>query len=185
MLLLTADCPHVVEQTIRLMAPRSRSRGFYLCLVILCVAHPARAQSTDSLVGAWRASVRFADGPFASLANLEFLYVFNAGGTMTESSNYDGAPPAPPAYGIWRRVGDRVYEAKYLFWMTQPPSKLDDVTSGGGWMPAGHGEFTERITLATDGRTFTSTMRYEQFDIDGKPNATATAEVRGRRVGFE
>ena len=38
------------------------------------------------------------------MKDLEFMYVFNVGGTMTASSNYDGAPPVPPAYGVWRRA---------------------------------------------------------------------------------
>ena len=35
----------------------------------------------------------------AAMKNLEFMYVFDADGTMTESSNYDSFPPGPPAYG--------------------------------------------------------------------------------------
>ena len=61
--------------------------------------------ANEALVGAWKSQVRFTSGAFASIQDLEFMYVFNAGGTLTESSNYDGAPPVPPAYGIWRRVG--------------------------------------------------------------------------------
>src|SRR5205809_392830 len=67
------------------------------------------------LIGAWSGSVQFTTGAFATTKDLEFMYVFNAGGTMTESSNYDGAPPVPPAYGIWREVGERRYEAKYNY----------------------------------------------------------------------
>src|SRR5713101_6199191 len=50
----------------------------------------------DMLVGAWRGRVQFRAGPFAAVKDLEFMYVFNAGGTMTESSNYDASPPVPP-----------------------------------------------------------------------------------------
>ena len=46
-------------------------------------------------------------GAFAEVKDLEFMYVFNAGGTMIESSNYDGTPPVPSAYGIWKKTGDK------------------------------------------------------------------------------
>jgi hypothetical protein len=143
----------------------------------------ARTTGGD-LTGVWRGRVRFSSGPFASISNLEFLYAFNAGGTMTESSNYDGAPPVPPAYGIWRPVERSTYEAKYIFYATQPPATFNDIATGGGWLPAGYGVFTERIELAADGSTFTSTMRYQQFDTADRLTAEGVATVEARRVEF-
>ena len=61
------------------------------------------------------------------------MYSFNQGGTMTESSNYDASPPVPPAYGIWRKVGAREYEAKYEFYVTTAPKDFDAIAKGGGW----------------------------------------------------
>src|SRR4051812_3339242 len=58
--------------------------------------------ASEPLEGAWRSRVQFSSGDFAPVKDLEFLYVFNRGGTMTESSNYDSLPPSPPAYGVWR-----------------------------------------------------------------------------------
>ena len=103
------------------------------------------------------------------MQGLEFLLVFNLGGTMTESSNYDGAPPVPPAYGIWKQAGPNEYEARYDFYVTKPPSGIDDIVKGGGWLPAGRGVFHERITLSADGQTYTSRIHYEAFGPDGKP----------------
>jgi hypothetical protein len=111
------------------------------------------------LVGAWRSSVQFETGDFASIKNLEFMYVFNAGGTLTESSNYDGAPPVPPAYGVWREVAPGEFEAKYEYFATAP-SPPDQFKSGGGWLPSGRGILTERIKVSADGQTFSSTIRY-------------------------
>ena len=54
----------------------------------------------SDLAGEWRAQLQFTSGAFASIKDLEFMYSFNQGGTMTESSNYDASPPVPPAYGI-------------------------------------------------------------------------------------
>src|SRR6476469_1403752 len=72
------------------------------------------------LTGEWRAQLQFTTGAFASIKDLEFMYSFNQGGTMTESSNYDAAPPVPPAYGIWRKTGPNEYEAKYEFYRAKP-----------------------------------------------------------------
>jgi hypothetical protein len=115
--------------------------------------------------------VQFSGGSFAAIKDLEFLYVFNLGGTMTESSNYDAVPPVAPAYGEWRATGERQFEAKYTFFTTSPPKDLSSLTTGGGWLPAGSGVLTERITLAADGRSFDSTIELALFDTSGKPIA--------------
>ncbi len=137
------------------------------------------------LVGQWRARLDFEDGDFAAFDDLEFMYVFNAGGTLTESSNYDAAPPVPPAYGIWRRTGPDRFEAKYEFYPTSAPGGLDAITSGGGWLVAGRGVFTEVITIAAGGDAFSSTILYEAFDVDGSPvGGGGTATGRGVRLRF-
>ncbi len=140
----------------------------------------------DSLVGAWRGAVRFGSGPLAAVPDLEFLYVFNAGGTMTESSNYDAAPPVPPAYGIWRQTGPRQFEAQYDFYVTQPPATFDELRKGNGWSPAGRGVLRQTITLSADGRTFDSTLRYDAVDGAGKPVETGgSATARATRMEFQ
>ena len=70
-----------------------------------------------TLFGAWRSSIDVTSGAFTAAKGLEFMYVFHNDGTLTESSNYDAAPPVPPAYGVFRFVpGERtVWEAKYSF----------------------------------------------------------------------
>lgn len=155
-----------------------------LAALLLSAACPATTESAG-LVGAWRSRLQFSSGAFASIKDLEFMYVFNAGGTLTESSNYDAAPPVPPAYGVWRKVGPQQFEARYLFYITRPPARFEEITSGGGWLPAGHGVFTERIHLADDGKSFESTITYEVFDQSGQPSAGGgTATSRGARIDF-
>jgi hypothetical protein len=139
--------------------------------------------AADPITGAWRSEVRFSSGDLAAAKDLEFLYVFNSGGTMTESSNYDSAPPVPPAYGVWRAVGARRFEAVYLFYTTKPPEKPDQIAQG--WGPAGRGELTERIDLAPDGQTFESTITLRLFDTSGHP-APGGGQGTGHatRIGF-
>ena len=91
------------------------------------------------LVGAWRSKVVFRTGALAEMKDLEFLYSYNAGGTMTESSNYDeAANSSPPAYGVWKQTGPRTFETKYLFYTTQAAGPGDSSPKGSDWWPAGH-----------------------------------------------
>lgn len=156
-------------------------------LVALCAAGCGRERSKAdrALVGAWRGSVQFTTGAFASTKDLEFMYVFNAGGTMNESSNYDGAPPVPPAYGVWRKIGEKRYEAKYAYYWTKPPTSFDEIAKGNGWAPGGHGVLSQEITLSADGSSFESTIRYEVFDRAGKPTEKESlATAKASRLGF-
>jgi len=163
---------------------RPRLLWLLIALLELSGCDVAPAEKPAALVGAWRSSLQFETGAFAAIKDLEFMYVFNEGGTMTESSNYDGAPPVPPAYGVWREVGPNEFEAKYEYYTTAP-SGPDEFLKGAGWLPAGRGVFTERIALAADGQTFTSTIRYDAFDSKGEP-AEGGGEARGRatRIRF-
>jgi len=144
---------------------------------------PPAASDTAALdlTGEWRAQLKFSSGAFVTMKDLEFMYSFNQGGTMTESSNYDASPPVPPAYGIWRKVGNKEFEAKYEFYVTKAPGAFEEISKGGGWGPAGRGVFVERITLSDDGKSFTSKIKYDQFDTAGKP-AEGGGEATGRGV---
>jgi hypothetical protein len=113
------------------------------------------------------------------------MYAFHIDRTMTSSSNYDAAPQVRPAYGVWRLVAGagNVFEAKYEFFSTTA-SPSEQVASGAGWLPSGRGVFTDRITVAADGRTFTSVTRYELFDAAGQRTDGGEATGSGSRIGF-
>jgi hypothetical protein len=148
-----------------------------------CLAQTGKG--IDNLVGAWRGKVQFTTGAFADTKDLEFMYAFNAGGTMTESSNYDAAPPVPPAYGVWRKVGVRKYEAKYNFYQSKAVSSADELVKGGGWAPDGYGTLTQKITLSADGNSFDSKVTVELLGKDGKVMAGGgEGTASGRRIRF-
>jgi hypothetical protein len=143
------------------------------------------SSQNDSLVGAWRAQIHFKGGALAEMKDLEFMYVFNAGGTMTESSNYDGSPPVPPAYGTWRNNGPRQFEARYEFYVTKSPGTFEEIANGGGWLPNGRGVLTEKMTLSDDGKSYKSTIVFAAFDQTGRPvegGGEGTGE--GTRMGL-
>lgn len=154
-----------------------------LALCSLAALAAGCAPQPEPLVGAWRSSVQFETGAFAQFRDMEFMYVFNAGGTMTESSNYDAAPPVPPAYGTWRKTGTNSYEATYEYYATTP-AEASQFIKGAGWMPAGRGLLTETITLGVDDKSFTSTLKYDAFDTKGKPaDGGGTAKGSAVRIG--
>ena len=155
-----------------------------IALVAAGLAPWAVGAADSGLVGAWRSTIQFENGAFASIRNLEFMYVFNAGGTLTESSNYDGAPPVPPAYGVWREVGPNEFEAKYEYFATAPSAR-DEFLKGAGWLPSGRGIFTERIELSPDGQSFESMIRYQALNERGEPmEGGGDAKGKGTRIGF-
>jgi len=161
--------------------------GMLLILGIATASFAAGRKNADSdrLAGAWRSHVQFKSGAFAAVKDLEFMYAFNRGGTMTESSNYDASPPVPPAYGVWRKIQPRQYEAKYVFFLSKAPQSFGDIASGGGWAPGGSGVVVETITLAEDGKTFKSTIRLDVFDETGKPvESNSLAEGQAVRISF-
>jgi hypothetical protein len=147
---------------------------------------PARSDQVGSeLVGAWRSKVQFSSGVFAAVKDLEFMYVFNAGGTMTESSNYDAAPPVPPAYGIWKKTGDRQFETVYEFFITREATVAEKATGLSGWLPGGRGVLRETITLADDGKSFHSKIHFEACDLLGKAvEGSGEAIGGGVRIDF-
>ena len=141
--------------------------------MLLVTANPATAApqhkpTAKSLAGTWRADVQFVDGPYAAVKDLKFLMTIIPGGTLIESSNYDGAPPVPPAYGIWRKTGNRKFELRYEFYSSAAPKRFEDISGGGGWMPAGVGVLKEIVTLAADGNSYASKISFELFDTKGK-----------------
>jgi hypothetical protein len=166
---------------------RTKSRMLLVVPIVLLgvLGFVASDTAAPDLQGEWRAQLQFKNGAFAPIKDLEFMYVFNQGGTMTESSNYDASPPVPPAYGIWRKVGNNQYEAKYEFYVTKPPANFEEITKAGGWGPAGRGIFVERITVSADGKSFTSKIKYDQYDTAGKPaEGGGEADGKGVRLTF-
>lgn len=157
--------------------------------VLLIASFPSAAPSSaaetgkggDNLAGAWRGKVQFTSGAFAETKDLEFMYAFNLGGTMTESSNYDAAPPVPPAYGVWKKVGARRYEAKYQFFQSKSVTTSDELVKAGGWGQEGYGILSQKITLSPDGNAFDSRITLDLFDKNGNPvtgggDGTATGQ---------
>jgi hypothetical protein len=159
--------------------------GLLAVLSVVTFSCGENKNQTEQLVGAWKGKVQFKTGAVAEIKDFEFMWVFNSGGTMTESSNYDAVPPTPPAYGIWKKIGDKQYEARYEFYFTKIPASYEDLAKSGGFLPAGYGVLTEKITLSDDGKSYKSTIKYDSFDHTGKPLSTGDeADAEAKRMEF-
>lgn len=155
-----------------------------LSLVLFSCAENKNTPS-DKIVGAWKGKVQFNTGVYAEIKDFEFMYVFNSGGTMTESSNYDGVPPTPPAYGIWKKTGEKEYETRYEFYWNNVPASYEELVKAGGFTNAGYGVLSEKITLSDDGKSYSSTIRFNLFDKDGKQTVTnEEGTVEAKRIEF-
>lgn len=166
------------------LPPGPTSVGSMLSFAVFAAVVSAPQKTSVDFVGTWTTKVQFVTGAFASVKDLEFMMVINREGTMTESSNYDGAPPVPPADGIWRKTGTRKYEAKYVFYQPNPPAEFKTIQDGGGWMPAGKGILIDKITLAPNGQTYKSEITMKMFDSKGKVLETSKAVANGVRMKF-
>jgi hypothetical protein len=168
-----------------------KHRSLFMLLILATVlsntgcgrVQPSQTSSSadqGTLVGAWRSKIVFRSGPLAGMKDLEFLYAYNAGGTMTESSNYDeAANSSPPAYGVWKQITPRTFETKYVFFTTKAPGPDDGAPSSADWWPAGHGVLTETITVAEDGQTYSSAIELVTYDRTGSPIAESGGEGTG------
>jgi hypothetical protein len=139
----------------------------------------------DELVGAWKGRVQFKTGAYAGITDFEFMYVFNSGGTITESSNYDGVPPTPPAYGIWKKAGEKEYESHYEFYWNKVPASYEELAKSGGFPNAGYGVLSEKIILSVDGKSYSSIIKFNLFDQSGKQTVSnEEGTVKAKRIEF-
>jgi hypothetical protein len=142
-----------------------------------------QAKAPAPLIGAWRTKVQFKNGSLSDLHDLEFMYSFNAGGTLTQSSNYDGTPPVPPGYGVWRQTGPQTFELKYAFYA---PAKFVKSGRTAAWVPSGRGLYTETLQLSADGQKYNSRIVYDLVNPAGAPiPGGGEGEASGSRTTFE
>ncbi len=144
----------------------------------------APAAESAQLAGAWKGPIQFRTGAFAVIKDFEFMRVYNEGGTMTESSNYDGVPPTPPAYGLWKKISDDKYLARYQFYWNNLPASFEKLTNDGGFSPGGYGVIEENISLSEDGNSFKAVVGLTMFDKSGQQISIDSADATAQRMMF-
>ncbi len=144
---------------------------------------PPSIEPSAPLVGSWRTKVQFKEGALSDLHDLEFMYSFNEGGTLTQSSNYDGTPPVPPGYGLWRQTGPRTFELRYAFYA---PAKFVKSGRKAAWVPTGRGLYKETMEISADEKSYHSRIVYDLVDPKGAPiPGGGEGEASGIRTTFD
>jgi hypothetical protein len=77
-------------------------------LPLLALSSACSRATAPPLVGAWRSNIQFESGAFAEIKDLEFMYVFNVGGTPTIQYEAFGQRGEPVEGGTARGKGVRI-----------------------------------------------------------------------------
>jgi hypothetical protein len=121
--------------------------------------------SGNQLAGTWEVRV---NRP-APLPPVLSLQAYTQAGNVIESGN-DGSANRSPSYGVWERIGGRLYAASVKFFRFDPQS--------GAWL--GVMKIQRTIQLSEDGQSWTAVGRATQYDVNGNVllvvPVTATAE---------
>ncbi len=165
-----------------LLVPTAVLFAFLASLNFSCGSTPA--PQSDPLVGAWKGPVQFNSGVYAEINDFEFMRVYNTGGTMTESSNYDGVPPTPPAYGLWKKTSSGHYLARYRFYWNNMPASFEEMSENGGFAPGGWGVLEENIVLSDDGNSYKGGITAVLFDKMGTRIDSTSGSVSAERIKF-
>ena len=147
---------------------------------------PVTSVSPPPLTGAWRASIDVKSGAFTDGQGPRVhVRVPHRPHAHRVVEPRRGAAGAAGLRRLAIRPGQRDGLRGQVRVLHDRAVTPEEFKAGAGWLPSGRGVFTERITVAPDGRTFTSTIRYELFDpmgaaIEGAGEATG----RGVRIDF-
>lgn len=119
----------------------------------------------NQLAGTWEVKVN-RPAPLPPVLSLE---AYTQAGSVITSGN-DGSASRSPSYGVWERIGGRLYAASVKFFRFDPQS--------GAWL--GSMKIQRTIQLSEDGQSWTAVGRATQYDVNGNVllivPVTATAE---------
>ena len=121
--------------------------------------------SGNQLAGTWVVTVN-RPAPAPPVISLQ---AYTVGGSVIESGN-DGSASRSPSYGVWDRIGGRLYAASARFFRFDPQT--------GAYL--GLMKLQRTIELSEDGQTWSATARATAYDLNGNVvfsfPVTATAE---------
>lgn len=149
---------------------------------ILGVLDRARIEQERKLVGSYRATFISGDNPPA-FPMLPALITFNSDGTLIETDGGALVPTPPPnpqfgspGHGVWRRIGDHLYEMKFVVLIVNQDGTLSAT-----------GNIKLTIQLERNGRQFEGEGTFSFLDPDGNPlpGGSGAEKIQGRRIEFD
>ena len=125
--------------------------------------------SAQAIEGVWdsRVSLHPCADPSIVLANFRALNQFNRHGSLVATSQV----AQPPSLGKWKWLGGRRYRAEFRF-----------QRFGAGGAFEGLTQVTRVIRLAADGKSFTSVVATELYDLTDTLFATGCGQEEAKRV---
>jgi hypothetical protein len=133
--------------------------------IVTSGAAGTRDDSGNQLAGTWEVTV---NRP-APLPPVLSLQAYTQAGSVIESGN-DGSASRSPSYGVWERIGGRLYAASVKFFRFDPQT--------GAYL--GVMKIQRTIQLSEDAQSWTAAGRATQYDVNGNVllivPVTATAE---------
>jgi hypothetical protein len=124
------------------------------------------SETGQSLVGAWEVTASRLRGVGKN------LLTFSSDGTFFRSG--DTHPVLSGAYGAWKRINDREYQATYIAF------RFDQ---SGKWI--GSNKTRIQITLGPDGNEFSGVAKVSVRDLQEKEEGTSESRLQGRRIRVE
>lgn len=122
--------------------------------------------TSQSLVGAWKVSVIRASGQGV------VLLTFLSDGVFFRSG--DTHPVLSVGHGVWKKVGDKVFDATYT------ALRFDD-----GKKFIGYQKTRIRITTDQAGNAFKAIAKVSTQDLEGKELNASESELAGTRIEVE
>lgn len=119
-------------------------------------------EAVDPIEGLWSSQVTVTNCQTgAVMRSFAALNLFARGGTVVDT---DSQPPTGhgPGFGVWTNSGSAQYTSSFQFYRFNTDGSL-----------AGSQEIARTITLAVDGKTFTSKFNVSILDVNG--NSTGSA----------
>ncbi len=134
--------------------------------VLLADYKNATAETSQGLVGAWLVSASRPGGEGV------VLLTFTSDGTFFRSG--DTHPVLSVGHGVWKRSGDRQFDATYLALRFDENRKL-----------VGTQKTRIRITLGSDEKEFTGLAKVSTLDMKGVEERKSETHLKGKRIEVE
>jgi hypothetical protein len=142
--------------------------------LLICGLTPSSVMAggtAERIEGVWMSDVTIKDCSSGTiLATFHGLGMFIRGGALLQTNNMNPALASPSA-GHWEYHGQGLYTATFQFFRF-------DTT--GTW--TGVQKVTRDIQLARDGATFTSTIAFTTYDVNGNVIASGCGTEAATRV---
>ena len=131
-----------------------------------------------AIVGMWHVVLTgetLNGAPFSGVVD-NSLAVFHSDGTEIINSSRP-AQDGNFCLGVWERTSKFKYRVNHIPWQGNDPTNAPGIGN-----PQGGAQLLEKITLDSDGDSFTGTFSLQAYDTNGNPTVLFTGTLKGKRI---